>query len=184
MARNTSGYPPEDPHREEHAMASLPKDWTQQWIHAKTQNTRFISRFGHTKKVSYSSLRSPQRTESFPTLVLHKPATKVKANSFLKSAQESGCYKLLGCPPPSRLLNNINSSRNYEGFMGETSCLAIHGAPASCRTLVHWCYQRRLPFRGARVARVRHPPLSPLLGGPPSLLIREPRFEPESDKRA
>jgi hypothetical protein len=31
--------------------------------------------------VSYSSLRSPQRAGSFPTLILHKPTTKVKAIS-------------------------------------------------------------------------------------------------------
>jgi hypothetical protein len=34
-----------------------------------------------TTKVSYSSLRSPQRAGSFPTLILHKSTTKVKAIS-------------------------------------------------------------------------------------------------------
>ena len=48
-----------------------------------------------TTKVSYSSLRSPQRARSFPTLILHKPTTKVKAISSQISST-SGWYKLLG----------------------------------------------------------------------------------------
>ena len=38
----------------------------------------------------YFPLRIPQRAMSFPTLILYKTTTKVKANSFLKFAQESG----------------------------------------------------------------------------------------------
>jgi hypothetical protein len=48
-----------------------------------------------TTKVSYSSLRSPQRVGSFPTLILHKLTTKVKEiSSQLSSMRE--WYKLLG----------------------------------------------------------------------------------------
>jgi hypothetical protein len=63
---------------------------------ARTQETRFIPRFGHTTKVSYSSLRSPQRVESFSTLILHNPTTKVKGFFFSNFAHKSGDYKLLG----------------------------------------------------------------------------------------
>jgi hypothetical protein len=35
-----------------------------------TQDTRFLPRFDHTTKVSYSSLRCPQRARSFSTLFL------------------------------------------------------------------------------------------------------------------
>jgi hypothetical protein len=45
--------------------------------------------------VSYSSLRSPQRAGSFPTLILHKPTTKVKA-TLLKFAQRAGDTNFLG----------------------------------------------------------------------------------------
>jgi hypothetical protein len=48
-----------------------------------------------TTKVSYSSLMSPQRAGSFPTLILHKPTTKIKAISSQLSST-SGWYKLLG----------------------------------------------------------------------------------------
>jgi hypothetical protein len=66
---------------------------------------RFIPRFGHTTKVSYSLLRSPKRVESFSTLILHKPTTKIKANSFIKLAQESEWYKLL------RVIHNLGDSK-------------------------------------------------------------------------
>jgi hypothetical protein len=67
---------------------------------AKTQG--FILRFDHTTKVSYSLLRSLQRVVSFPTLILHKLTTKVKANFFLNLAQQAGDKNFLG------------SSRNLE----------------------------------------------------------------------
>jgi hypothetical protein len=62
---------------------------------ARTQDTRFILRFGHTTKVSYP-LRSPQRTRSFSTLILHNPTTKVKGFFFSNVSHKSGDYKLLG----------------------------------------------------------------------------------------
>ena len=76
--------------------AFLAKSETQQWIQVRTQDTRFIPRFGHTTKVSYSPLRSPQRVRFFPTLILQNPTTKV--NGFLISnvAHKSRDYKLLG----------------------------------------------------------------------------------------
>jgi hypothetical protein len=54
----------------------------------------FIPRFGHTTKVSYSSLRSPQRARYFPTLILHNPTTKVKGIFSQIFSQERG-IKLL-----------------------------------------------------------------------------------------
>jgi hypothetical protein len=63
---------------------------------ARTQHTRFIPRFGHTTKVSYSPLRSPQWAGSFSTLILHILTTKVKGLFFSKFAHKSGDYKLLG----------------------------------------------------------------------------------------
>jgi hypothetical protein len=48
-----------------------------------------------TTKVSYSSSRSPQRVGSIPTLILHKPTTKVKEISSQLSPT-SGWYKFLG----------------------------------------------------------------------------------------
>jgi hypothetical protein len=60
----------------------------QQRIQARIQDTRFILRFGHTTKVSYSPLRSPQRDKSFPTQILHNPTTKVKGNLFQICSQE------------------------------------------------------------------------------------------------
>jgi hypothetical protein len=63
---------------------------------ARTQETRFIPRFGHTTKVSYSPLRSPQRAGSFSTLILHNPTTKVKGFLISNDAQKSGDYKLYG----------------------------------------------------------------------------------------
>jgi hypothetical protein len=43
-----------------------------QW---STQDTRFLPRFGHTTKVSYSSLRCPQRAGSFSTPFLNADHT-------------------------------------------------------------------------------------------------------------
>jgi hypothetical protein len=63
---------------------------------ARTKNTRFIPRFGHTTKVSNSPLRSPQRVGSFSTLILHNPTTKVKGFFFSNVAHKSEDYKLLG----------------------------------------------------------------------------------------
>jgi hypothetical protein len=63
---------------------------------ARPQDTRFIPRFGHTTKVSYSLLRSPQRVGSFSTLILHNPTTKVKGFLISNVAHKSGDYKLLG----------------------------------------------------------------------------------------
>jgi hypothetical protein len=63
---------------------------------ARTQDTRFIPRFGHTTKVSYSLLRSPQRAGSFSTLILHNLATKVKGFLISNVSHKSGDYKLLG----------------------------------------------------------------------------------------
>jgi hypothetical protein len=84
------------------------------WRQARTQDIRFNPRFGHTTKVSYSPLRSPQRTGSFSTLILQKPTTKVKAiSSYLSSM--SGWYKLLGVPQIWRLPSNLKRSWNL-GF--------------------------------------------------------------------
>jgi hypothetical protein len=63
---------------------------------ARTQDIRFISRFDHTTKVSYSLLRSPQRDGSFSTLILHNPTTKVKGLLISNVAHKSEDYKLLG----------------------------------------------------------------------------------------
>jgi hypothetical protein len=62
---------------------------------ARTQDTRFILRFSHATKVSYSPLRSPQRAGSFSTLILHNPTTKVKGFLISNVAHKSGHYKLL-----------------------------------------------------------------------------------------
>jgi hypothetical protein len=51
------------------------------------KNTRFNTRFDHTTKVSYSSLRHPQRVGSLLTLILLKMTTKVKAISSQVSAK-------------------------------------------------------------------------------------------------
>jgi hypothetical protein len=73
--------------------------WTNQQFKAlskSTPRTHDLTRgSATTTKVSYSSLRSPQRTGYFPTLILHKPTTKVKAISSQLSST-SGWYKLLG----------------------------------------------------------------------------------------
>jgi hypothetical protein len=73
--------------------------WTNQQFKAHSKNTprtHGLTRGSATTiKVSYSLLRSPQRDGSFPTLILHKPTTKVKAISSQLSSS-SGWYKLLG----------------------------------------------------------------------------------------
>jgi hypothetical protein len=76
----------------------------------KTQD--FISRFGHTTKVSYSPLRSPQRGGSFPTLILHNPTTKVKGFFSQICSQERGIQTSCGRPQLWRLPRNFNPSRN------------------------------------------------------------------------
>ena len=60
----------------------------------KTQD--FIPRFGHTTKVSYFPLRSPQRARTFPTLILHNPTTKVKGNLFSNLLTRAGDTNFLG----------------------------------------------------------------------------------------
>jgi hypothetical protein len=86
---------PQDPHGEKTYMSILPNkiSITEQ---ARTQDTRFIPRFGHTTKVSYFPLRSPQRVRSFPTLILQNPTTKVKGFLISNVAHKSRDYKLLG----------------------------------------------------------------------------------------
>jgi hypothetical protein len=73
--------------------------WTNQQFKAlfkSTPRTHDLTRgSATTTKVSYSSLRSPQRVRSFSTVILHKPTTKVKAISSQLSSM-SGSYKLLG----------------------------------------------------------------------------------------
>jgi hypothetical protein len=63
---------------------------------ARTQDTRFILRFGHTTKVSYFSLKSPQRVGSFSTLILQNPTTKVKGFLISNVAHKSGITNFLG----------------------------------------------------------------------------------------
>jgi hypothetical protein len=52
--------------------------------------------FGHTTKVSYSLLRSPQRARSFSTLILQNPTTKVKGFLISNVAHKSGITNFLG----------------------------------------------------------------------------------------
>jgi hypothetical protein len=72
--------------------------WTNQQFKAlskSTPRTNDLTRgSATTTKVSYSLLRSPQRVGSFPTLILHKSTTKVKAISSQLSST-SRWYKLL-----------------------------------------------------------------------------------------
>jgi hypothetical protein len=86
---------PQDPHDEKTYMSILPNkiSITEQ---ARAQDTRFISRFGHTTKVSYTPLRSPQRAGSFSTLILHNPTTKVKGFLISNVALKSRDYNFLG----------------------------------------------------------------------------------------
>jgi hypothetical protein len=65
-----------------------------QQIETLFKNTRFNPRFGHTTKVSYSSLWRPQRAGYLSTLILLKPTIKFKAISSQLSSK-SGQYKLL-----------------------------------------------------------------------------------------
>jgi hypothetical protein len=60
----------------------------------KTQD--FIPRFGHTTKVYYFPMRSPQRARTFPTLILHNPTTKVKGNLFSNLLTRAGDTNFLG----------------------------------------------------------------------------------------
>jgi hypothetical protein len=76
----------------------------------KTQD--FISRFGHTTKVPYSPLRSPQRARSFPTLIFHNPTTKVKRFFSQTCSQERAIQTSWGRPQIWRLPSNLNPSRN------------------------------------------------------------------------
>jgi hypothetical protein len=73
--------------------------WTNQQFKAlskSTPRTHDLTRgSATTTKVSHSLLKSPQRAGSFPTLILHKPTTKVKEISSQLSST-SGWYKLLG----------------------------------------------------------------------------------------
>jgi hypothetical protein len=62
---------------------------------ARTRDTRFIPRFGHTTKVSYSPLRSPQRAVSFSTQILQNPTTKVKGFLIPNVAHKSGITNFL-----------------------------------------------------------------------------------------
>jgi hypothetical protein len=86
---------PQDPHGEKTYMSILPNKISiiEQ---ARTQDTRFILRFSHTTKVSYSPLRSPQRAGSFPNLILQNPTTKVKGFLISNVAHKSRDYKLIG----------------------------------------------------------------------------------------
>jgi hypothetical protein len=86
---------PQGPQGEKTYMSILPNkiSITEQ---ARTQDIRFIPRFSHTTKVSYSSLRSPQRVGPFPTLILQNPTTKAMGFLISNVAHKSGDYKLLG----------------------------------------------------------------------------------------
>ena len=82
---------------------------------ARTQHKRFIPRFSHTTKVSYSPLRSPQRAGSFSTIILHNLTTKVKGFFFSNVAHKSEDYKLL------RVVHKFGDSQ------ATSNCLEILG---------------------------------------------------------
>jgi hypothetical protein len=91
---------------------------TQPRTQAKAQDTRFISRFGHTTKVSYSPLRRPQRVGSFPTLIPHNPTTKVKGKCFsslLTRAGDTnflGSFRTLETPKQPQSIKELEGSKN------------------------------------------------------------------------
>jgi hypothetical protein len=87
---------------------------TKPQIQARAQDTRFIPRFCHTTKVSYSLLRSPQRVGSFPTLILHNSTTKVKGNISSNRLTRAGYTNFLGRPQVWRLPSNLNPLRNLK----------------------------------------------------------------------
>jgi hypothetical protein len=114
MVRNTRVNPPRDPHEEQLYMPFLPTK-TQPRIQARAQDTRFIPRFGHTTKVSYSPLRSPQRTRSFPTLIVHNQTTKLKGNRFSNRLTRAGDTNFLGSSTSLETPKQPQSVKELEG---------------------------------------------------------------------
>jgi hypothetical protein len=88
---------------------------TQPQIQARAQDTRFISRFSHTTKVSYSLLRSPQRVGSFSTLILHNPTTKVKGKLFSNLLIRAGDTNFLGSSTTLETPKQPESVEELEG---------------------------------------------------------------------
>ena len=88
---------------------------------ARTQDTRFIPRFSHTTKVSYSPLRSPQRAGSFPTLILHNLTTKVKGNLFSNMLTRAGNTNFLGSSTTLETPKQPQSIEELEGSKNKKS---------------------------------------------------------------
>jgi hypothetical protein len=86
---------------------------------ARTQDTRFFPRFGHTTKVSYSLLRSPQRARSFSTLILHNPTTKVKGFFFSNLHTRAGNTNFLGSS------TNLKTPKQPQSILKPVGCLPL-----------------------------------------------------------
>jgi hypothetical protein len=85
---------------------------TQPRIQARAQYTRFISRFDHTTKVSYSPFMSPQRAGSFSTPIRHNQPQRSKEIFSQIGSQERVIQTSWGRPQLWRLPSNLNPSRN------------------------------------------------------------------------
>jgi hypothetical protein len=133
--------------------------WTNQQFKAlskSTPRTHDLTRGSTTTtKVSYSSLRSPQRTRSFPTLILHKPTTKVKAISSQLSST-SGWYKLLGVV---HKFGDSQATSIHQGTQGSKSKKSAQGSS------LRWA--REMKRKGeSRWNQQRVRPTSPRTKGP------------------
>jgi hypothetical protein len=67
---------------------------------------------GYTTKVFYSLLGGPHKDESFSTLILHKPTTKVKGITFSNFSQRAGDTNFLGSSTKLEIPKQPESSRN------------------------------------------------------------------------
>jgi hypothetical protein len=118
MVRNIRVNPPRDPHDEKIYMPILP---TRKHNHGSKQEHKtqdFIPSLGHTTKVSYYPLRSPQRAGSFPTLIIHNLTTKVKGNLFSNMLTRAGNTNFLGSsttletPKQPQSIEELEGSKN------------------------------------------------------------------------
>jgi hypothetical protein len=113
--RNTRVNAPQDPHKNKPICISCQLEKHNHGSKQEHKTQDFIPRFGHTTKVSYSSLRSPQRAKYFPTLILDNPTTKVKGNLFSNLLTRAGDTKFLGSSITLETPKQPQSIKKLEG---------------------------------------------------------------------
>jgi hypothetical protein len=114
------------------------------WTKEEPKNMRFIPRFGHTTKVPYSPLRSPQRAKSFAILILSWSTIKVKANTFSILLNERVIQISWGRTQTQRLPSNLNYQGTQDSKINKFAQVYYCSKVVPCDRLAKWSHSPAL----------------------------------------